>query len=87
MIRTHNHLVRKRTLNYLAKLASLTSLAKWLSVRLQAKWLWVRITLLSPGHSLLAMVKARIDYGKKIKKQQQNLDQGKEYGAFLTDHF
>ena len=27
----------------------------------------------------------RIDYGKKIKKQQQNLDQGKEYGAFLTD--
>ena len=30
-IRTHNHLVHKRTLNHLAKLASL---AKWLSVRL-----------------------------------------------------
>ena len=36
-IRTHNHLVHKRTLNHLAKLASLAnlaSLAKWLSVRL-----------------------------------------------------
>ena len=32
VIRTHNHLVRKRTLNYLAKLA---------------KWLWVQVTLLS----------------------------------------
>ena len=30
-IRTHNHLIHKRTLNHLAKLASL---AKWLSVRL-----------------------------------------------------
>ena len=43
-IRTHNHLVRKRTLNHLAKLASL---AKWLSVRLRIKWLWVRIPLQS----------------------------------------
>ena len=43
-IRTHNHLVRKRTLNHLAKLASL---AKWLSVRLRTKWLWVQIPLLS----------------------------------------
>ena len=32
-IRTHNHLVRKRTLRHLA------SLAKWLSVRLKTKWL------------------------------------------------
>ena len=31
-IRTHNHLVRKRTLNHLAKLAG------WLCVRLQTKW-------------------------------------------------
>ena len=30
-IRTHNHLVRKRTLNHLA------SLAKWLSFRLRTK--------------------------------------------------
>ena len=34
-IRTHNHLVRKRTLNHLAKFSHLASLAKWLSVRLQ----------------------------------------------------
>ena len=33
-IRTHNHLVHKRTLN-------------WLSVRLWTKWLWVRIQLQS----------------------------------------
>ena len=44
VIRTRNHLVRKRTLNHLAKLASLD---KWLSVRLRTKRLWVRITLLS----------------------------------------
>ena len=37
-IRTHNHLVHKRTLNYLAK---------WLSVHLRTKWLWVQILLLS----------------------------------------
>ena len=43
-IRTHNHLVRKRTLNQLAKLACL---AKWLSVRLWTKWLWVRFQLQS----------------------------------------
>ena len=35
-IRTHNHLVHKRTLNPVAKLASL---AKWFSVRLWTKWL------------------------------------------------
>ena len=35
VIRTHNHLVRKKTINHLA---SLTSLAKCLSVRLQTKW-------------------------------------------------
>ena len=37
IIRTHNHLVCKRTLNHLAK---------WLSVRLRTKCLWVRIPLL-----------------------------------------
>ena len=41
-IRTHNHLVRKRTLNHLANWL-LASLAKWLSVRLRTKWLWVRM--------------------------------------------
>ena len=43
-IRTHNHLVHKRTLNHLAKPAGL---AKWLSVCLWTKWLWVRVQLLS----------------------------------------
>ena len=38
MIRSHNHLVRKRTLNHLVK---------WLSVCLRTKWLWVRVLLLS----------------------------------------
>ena len=33
-IRTHNHLVRKRTLNHL-------------SVRLRFKWMWIQIPLLS----------------------------------------
>ena len=37
-IRTHNHLVQKRTLNHLAKLISL---AKWLSVHLRISWLWI----------------------------------------------
>ena len=41
-IRSHNHLVRKRTLNQVTKLASL---ARLLSVRLQTKYLWVRIPL------------------------------------------
>ena len=45
-IRTHSHLVRKRTPDHLAKPANLTSLVKWLSVRLRTKWLWVRIPLL-----------------------------------------
>ena len=40
-IRTHNHLVCKRTLNHLA------SLAKWLSVCLRVKWFWVRVQLQS----------------------------------------
>ena len=39
MVRTHNHLVRKRILNHLVKLG------KWLSVHLRTKWLWVRATL------------------------------------------
>ena len=39
-IRTHSHLVRKRTLNQLAKLAIFT---KCLDVCLLSKWLWVRI--------------------------------------------
>ena len=43
-IRTHNHLVHKRTLSRLAKLASL---AKWLTIRLRTKWLWLRIPLQS----------------------------------------
>ena len=34
-IRTHNHLVRKRTVNHWAKLSVL---AKWLNVRLGTKW-------------------------------------------------
>ena len=42
-IRTHNHLVLKRTFNHLAKLASLN---KWLIVCLGTKLLWVRIPLL-----------------------------------------
>ena len=45
VIRTHNHLVRKRTLNHSAK--NLPSLTIWLNVRLRTKWLWVRIPLLS----------------------------------------
>ena len=40
-IRTHSHLVHKRTLNHLVKLA------KWLAIRLRTKRLWVRIPLLS----------------------------------------
>ena len=56
VIRTHNHLPRKRTLNHLAKLASL---AKWLSVRLLTKWLWVRITLLSLKLQIWGMLRAR----------------------------
>ena len=43
-VRTHNHLVYKRTLNHLAKLVSL---AKWLSVLLRTNWLWVQIPLQS----------------------------------------
>ena len=46
-IRTHNHLVRKRTLNYLANLAKPVSLIRWLSVRLRTKLLWMRISLQS----------------------------------------
>ena len=41
-IRTHNHLVPKRTLNHLAKLGSL-----------RTKWLWVWISLLSFEETLL----------------------------------
>ena len=56
VIRTHNHLVRKRTLNHLAKRASL---AKWLSVRLRTKWLWVLITLLSLKPQIWCLIRAR----------------------------
>ena len=49
-IRTHNHLVRKRTLNHLAKKASF----------LQTKWLWVQIPLLSPQRSILKKINVTI---------------------------
>ena len=55
-IRTHNHLVRKRTLNHLAKLARL---AKWLSVRLQTKSLWIRISLLSLKLQIWRLLRVR----------------------------
>ena len=50
-IRTHNHLVRKRTLNHIAKLV------KSLSVHLRTKWLWVLILLLSLFVVFLGVVK------------------------------
>ena len=52
-IRTHNHLIRKRTLNHLA------SLAKWLSVCLRIKWLWVRIPLQSLKLQISRLFRAR----------------------------
>ena len=52
-VRTHNHLVRKRTLNHIAKFA------KWLSVRLRTKWLWVRISLLSLKLRIWRLLQAR----------------------------
>ena len=52
LIRTHNHLVRKRTLNYLA------NLAKWLSC-LRTKCLWVRITLPSLKLQMWRLLPAR----------------------------
>ena len=55
-IRTHSHLVRKRTLNQLAKLASL---AKSLSVRLRNKWLWVRILLPSLKLQIWRLLRGR----------------------------
>ena len=42
-IRTHNHLVRKRTLNHLLKQANL---AKWLNILWRTKWLWLWIPLM-----------------------------------------
>ena len=59
VIRTHNHLIRKRTLNHLA------SLAKWLRVRLRIKWLWVRITLLVFFLCLLFFLKNLITVERK----------------------
>ena len=44
VIRTHNHLVSKRTLNHSAKLARVV---EWLSVRLRTKCFLVRVPLLS----------------------------------------
>ena len=55
-VRTHNHLVRKRTLEHLAKLASLT---KWFSVRLQTRWFWVRIALQSLKLQIWCLLRAR----------------------------
>ena len=52
-IRTHSHLVCKRTLNHLA------SLAKWLNVRLQTKWIWIRIPLLSLKLEIWRLLRAR----------------------------
>ena len=49
-IRTHNHLVRKRTFNYLVN---------WLRVRLQNKWLWVQISLLSLKLQIPRLFRAR----------------------------
>ena len=54
-IRTHKHLLCKRTLNHLVK----ASLAKWLSVRLRANWLWVRILLLSLKLQIWRLARAR----------------------------
>ena len=48
-IRTHNHIVHKRTLNHLAKLG----------VRLRTKWLWVRILLLSLKLQIWRLPRAR----------------------------
>ena len=48
-IRTHNHIVHKRTLNYLAKLG----------VPLRTKWLWVRILLLSLKLQIWRLPRAR----------------------------
>ena len=56
VIRTHNHLVRKRKLNHLAKL---DSLAKWVSVRLQTNWLWVQIALLPFKPQIWRLLRAR----------------------------
>ena len=56
VIRTHNHLVRKRKLNHLAKL---DSLAKWVSVRLQTNWLWVQIALLPFKPQIWRLLQAR----------------------------
>ena len=49
-IRTHNHLVRKRTLNHLA------GLVIWLSFCLRNKCLWVRISLLPLRKALVPYV-------------------------------
>ena len=49
-IRTHNHLVCKRTLNHLAK---------WSSVRLQTKWLWFRVPLQSLKLQISRVFQAR----------------------------
>ena len=49
-IRTHSHLVCKRTL---------TSLGKLLRIPLRTKWLWVRIPLLSLKIQILRLFRAR----------------------------
>ena len=59
-IRTHSHLVCKRTLNHLAKLAKKNAiLVKRVSVRLRTKWMWVRIQLLSLKLQICYLLRAR----------------------------
>ena len=59
-IRTHSHLVCKRTLNHLAKLAKKKAiLVKRFSVGLRTKWIWVRIQLLSLKLQICYLLRAR----------------------------
>ena len=60
-IRTHNHLVCKRTLNHLARLTTqlFASSAKWLSVHLGTKWLWLLIPFLSLKLQIWCLLRGR----------------------------
>ena len=58
-IRTHNHLVRKRTLNHLVKL---TSLAKLLSVRLQTTWFQFESCCCSNVKMFMNFIKALLKF-------------------------
>ena len=57
-IRTHNHLLRKRTLNHLLEVSS----AKWLSVHVQTKCLCVQI----PLQSLKSVLENLIFFTKQV---------------------